>query len=66
MFLKIQLYIIINRSGQWSVQVKSPGHNGDGLRTVVVDLHTEQTGARDSGLPTPPSLGEDVSAAEGS
>ena len=49
-----------------SVQIKSPGHDGDGVSAVVDDLHTEQAVPSYSCLPAPPSLGVDVTTAEGS
>ena len=47
-----------------SVQIKSPGHDCNGVSAVVADVHPEQAVPRHSGLPATPGLGEDVSSAE--
>ena len=47
-----------------SVQIKSPGHDGDGVSAVVAELHTEEAVPSYSGLRALPCLGVDITTAE--
>ena len=48
----------------FSVEVISPGDDGDGVGAVVDDVHTEDSILTESRLPTGPRLRVDVTRAE--